>query len=69
MEELYERWFTNISERVGKSRIKQIKAVWNYCDLIKDIKVQELRIRDIKNLLDNSFRYNAKGEEKLNYLT
>ena len=63
MAELYERWFKNISERVGKSRIRQVKAVWNYCDSIKDIKVQELRIRDIKNLLDNGFKYNAKGEK------
>ena len=63
MSELYERWFADISKRVGKTRIYQIRAVWNYCSLIKDKKVQELRIRDIKNLLDNGCKYNKKGEE------
>ena len=55
--ELYERWFEETSKRVGKSRIRQIRAAWHYCGLIKDKKVQELRIRDIKNLLDHGSKY------------
>lgn len=61
MEELYDRWSEEISKKVSASRMKQIKSAWKYCDLIKTIPVREIRIRDVKNLLDNGYRVDKKG--------
>ena len=66
VEELYDRWTESLFKKVGASRKRQIKCSWHYCDTIKDKRVQELRIRDVKNVLDNGFKY--KKNEKI-YLT
>ena len=62
MSDLYDRWYGSIYESISDSRRKQIGITWSYCDSIKNILVQDIRIRDVKNMLDTCSKKSRNGE-------
>lgn len=62
VEELYDRWSSMQFEKITPSRVIQLKAAWKYCTMIYKMRVQEVKKRDIKYLLDNATK-NDKGVE------
>lgn len=61
MQELYDKWYAFKQTQVTKSTLRSYYTVWGYCDPIKDRPVQELRLRDVKMLLDDCKRIDSKG--------
>lgn len=59
MNEMYERWYEVHSKKVSDARNKTIKNCWEYCREIYQIPVQEFRIRDAKNVIENGYRYRS----------
>lgn len=61
MQELYDKWYAFKETTISKNTLRNYDTAWCYCDTIKDRLVQDLRIRDVKLLLDNCQRVDIKG--------
>lgn len=61
MDELYEKWYETKVNTVKVSTLRAFNASWNYCDIIKNKTVQELRVRDVKAVLDSGYRIDKDG--------
>ena len=61
VQELYERWKEDKSQKVGLSVVRAYQTYWNYCDSIKNKIVQDVRVNDIRNLIENSGRRDKSG--------
>ena len=55
MKELYDEWFLEYSKSVGKESAAQSKRAWAYCESIYNIKVIDIRVRHLKNCIENGF--------------
>lgn len=68
MEELHEKWSSWYYEKISSGRKTALEAAWKYCEPIYLIKVQMIRRRDIKNLIDNgSIMKNGKVKQPSAY--
>lgn len=63
LSELYEKWLAQHSKKVSQSRVNNIEAVWRYCTPIADMKVRDIRTRDIKYLLETTTMTSKTGKE------
>lgn len=52
LEELYTKWSTEHFENLSDSRIRSLTSAWNYCYGIKDLKINEIKSRTIKEYLE-----------------
>lgn len=53
MEELYEKWSERHFETVGKSAKASINAAWRYCASIYKMKVVDVKMRHLKQCIDD----------------
>ena len=64
VKELYERWSVEYySKYSSTSSERNFSAAWKYCSAVYDMKVSELRIRHIKDCMNDGTAI-VKGEEK-----
>lgn len=61
VEQLYERWKADKEQRVGGSVTQAYQTYWNYCDSIKRKIVQDVKVHDIRNLVENGYRKDRSG--------
>ena len=62
VKELYGRWFPEYSATVAPGTANAIDRAWKYCVSVHDMLVKDLRVRHIKNCMDNGTRI-LKGYE------
>lgn len=55
MEQLHEKWAAWYYEKVSEGRKTALESAWKYCEPIFGLKVQTIRRRDIKNVLENGY--------------
>lgn len=63
MNELYKRWTNDYFEKINVSSTRAIKASWDYCSDLYNMKVVDVRARHIKGCIDNGYR-TVKGEKR-----
>lgn len=63
MEELYKKWSVKHYEKLQKSSIATLKTAWKYCHPLYSLTVREIRIRHLKECIDNTYII-VKGEER-----
>lgn len=63
LEELYQRWGENYFKDAPYGSSKNLKGAWNYCDMLKKVKVREIRARHIKQCFEEGTVI-SKGVEK-----
>lgn len=52
--ELYERWAENYFKDTQRSSSAYLKGAWNYCSMLKNAKVREIKARHIKQLIEEN---------------
>ena len=52
VEELYDKWMKANESNISAVRRNQMRSAWNYCGLVKNIKVLELRPRHIRQCIE-----------------
>lgn len=71
MQELYERWSAHHLEKLSDSYIKNVNTSWNYASNIKNMKLTEVRVRHLKNVINDvphdSFKTRLKSVLNMMY--
>lgn len=63
--ELYEKWSTTyFSTLASESSHRTIQSAWNYCHAIAGMRVQDLRARHIKNIIEDGYIIPTQGANK-----
>lgn len=65
IKDVYEKWFAEKEKTLSKSRIRNIKSSWNYFVCIEDTKIQHMKVKDIKNFIDNCYRVDPKTKVEI----
>ena len=52
--EVFERWFAEHSQKVSQSNINGIKASYKICDSIKDLRIAELKLNHLQQVVNES---------------
>ncbi len=53
-EELYDKWSDTHFEKVSNSAIQGYKAAYTLCDSIKDMKINDIKLAHLQNIVDKS---------------
>lgn len=54
LEEVYERWSNEKFEQISDSNIKGYKASWKICNPIKDMRIIDIKLDHLQNIVDTS---------------
>ena len=63
LKDLYERWFKDFEKTVTPAYLRGITSAWDYCHPIHDMKIQALRARDYKPILESPYKIDKKGDK------
>lgn len=62
--QLYDEWFAKNEQNLSQDQIKSCTSIWRYCDSVKNMRAVDLRVRHIKNVMENGARIGEIGREK-----
>lgn len=61
MTELYEKWSKEYLKTVATSNVRSIQSAWNYCSVLYEMRVAEVRAKHLKKCIDGASR-EGKGK-------
>lgn len=61
MTELYEKWSKEYLKTVATSNIRSIQSAWNYCSVLYEMRVADVRAKHLKKCIDGASR-EGKGK-------
>lgn len=64
LEEVYERWYEGYSKKVGSSRLKHIKSAWLYMSIFHQTKIQTIKQKMVRNIIEESYKIGKDGEKQ-----
>ena len=62
--QLYEQWSDHYFKSLTAASTRTIKAAWNYCSAIYDMRAKDLRARHIKGCMEEGYIITDRGEKK-----
>lgn len=63
LKDVYEKWFLEKEKQVGASRLRAIRSAWSYCFIIENEKIQTIRTKIIRTVLDEGYRLDEHGNK------
>lgn len=61
MTELYEKWSKEYLKTVATSNVRSIQSAWNYCSVLYEMRVADVRAKHLKKCIDGASR-EGKGK-------
>lgn len=61
MTELYEKWSKEYLKTVATSNVRSIQSAWNYCSVLYEMRVADIRAKHLKKCIDGASR-EGKGK-------
>ena len=61
MTELYEKWSKDYLKTVATSNVRSIQSAWNYCSVLYEMRVADVRAKHLKKCIDGASR-EGKGK-------
>lgn len=61
MTELYEKWSKEYLKTVATSNVRSIQSAWNYCSVLYEMRVADVRAKHLKRCIDGASR-EGKGK-------
>ena len=61
MTELYEKWSKEYLKTVATSKVRSIQSAWNYCSVLYEMRVADVRAKHLKKCIDGASR-EGKGK-------
>lgn len=65
MSELYEKWISSYSKKVGEGNIMTTRSAWKYVAPLYDLPVRNVRVPQLKNILVNGEFIDAHGKKHI----
>lgn len=63
LKEVYEKWYEVHTKKLSASRIKGINSAWKYCSILYDYKIQTIKTKAIRLVLEEGYKLDTDGNK------
>jgi len=64
VKEVYEQWIEEYSKTISDKNAATTRGFWRYCEPIENLKINDVKVSDLKEILNNGHFVSMRGETK-----